>query len=321
MRRRTAMAANSGKEGGGARGSSVGDAKIARQRSEGGTRSKRPPHPLAPGLYIVATPIGNARDISLRALDVFTAADIIACEDTRVTGKLLALHGVDARRTPYHEFNAARVRPKLLERITRGEAVVLATDAGTPLISDPGYKLVSDAIDAGLTVTTVPGASAPVAALTVSGLPTDRFLFAGFLPPRRGARRKALAEFATVPATLVLFESPRRLAASLADMAAVLGPRPAAVTRELTKRFEEQRRGSLAELADHYREHGGPKGEVVVVIGPPASGTPDDAHVDNLLRDALEKQSVRDAVAEVAAATGVPRKRVYARALELSGHK
>jgi 16S rRNA (cytidine1402-2'-O)-methyltransferase len=189
------------------------------------------------------------------------------------------------------------------------------------LISDPGYKLVGDAIGAGLTVTAVPGATAPVAALTVSGLPTDRFLFAGFLPPRRGARRRALTELANVPATLVLLESPRRLATALADMAAVLGPRPAAVARELTKRFEELRRGSLADLAGHYRDHGGTKGEIVVVIGPPEAETPDHALIDDRLRDALARQSLRDAVAEVAAATGEPRQRIYARALELAGQK
>ncbi len=308
----------------GARDPSDGHAKDGRQGSEGATRSKRSPHRLAPGLYVVATPIGNARDISLRALDVFAAAAVIACEDTRVTGNLLAIHGVAARRTPYHDHNAARVRPRLLARIARGEAVVLATDAGTPLISDPGYKLVAEAVAAGFMVTTVPGATAPVAALTISGLPTDRFLFAGFLPPRRAARRRALAELATVAATLVILESPRRLAAALADMAAVLGPRPAVVARELTKRFEELRRGTLAELADEYRERGAPRGEVVVVVGPPSPSATEDAHddesIDIRLREALATQSVRDAVAEVAAATGVPRKRVYARALELAGN-
>lgn len=321
MTRRTATKAIPGKVNGGARRSSDHGSKNARQRSEGVARSKRAAQPLAPGLYVVATPIGNARDISLRALDVFATADVVACEDTRVTGKLLAMHGIDARRTSYHEHNAARVRPKLLDRIVQGGVVVLAADAGTPLISDPGYRLVADAIAAGLMVTAVPGATAPIAALTVSGLPTDRFLFAGFLPPRQGARRKTLGELVGVPATLVLLESPRRLAAALADMADVLGPRPATVARELTKRFEELRRGTLGELADHYRDHGSPKGEIVIVVGPPEAQTVDDVQIDDKLRQALATLSVRDAAAAVSVATGLPRRRVYARALELAGHK
>ena len=205
------------------------------QPSHGGARSKRPRpsggagRPLEPGLYLVATPIGNARDITLRALDVLAGAQVVACEDTRTTGKLLGMHGVAARLTAYHEHNAARVRPALLARLARGEAVALVADAGTPLISDPGYRLVAAARDAGVAVTAVPGASAPLAALCVSGLPTDRFLFAGFLPARQAARRRGLEALATVDATLLMFESARRLAGSLADMADVLGPREAAV--------------------------------------------------------------------------------------------
>ncbi len=271
---------------------------------------------LTPGLYIVATPIGNLRDITLRAIDTLAAADIVVCEDTRVTARLLAAHGVATAMTTYHEHNAAKMRPILLRRLKAGGAVALVSDAGTPLISDPGYKLVRDASDAGIAVIPIPGPSAPLAALAVAGLPTDRFLFAGFLPSRGGQRRKALQPLAGFGATLVFFESARRLAGSLTDMAEILGPRPAAIARELTKRFEEIRRGPLDALAGHYLEAGAPRGEVVVVVGPPdaalAAAAPD---IDNLLRLALAEMSLRDAAASVAAATGQPRREVYARAL------
>ena len=275
---------------------------------------------LAPGLYLVATPIGNLADISLRALDVLARADLIACEDTRTTRKLLTAHGIAAKLTAYHEHNAARVRPRLMERLECGEAVALVSDAGTPLISDPGYKLVAAAAEAGVTVTAVPGASAGLAALIVSGLPSDRYFFAGFLPNRSAARRRALAELAPLQASLVIYESARRLPASLADMAEVLGPRPAAVARELTKLHEEVRRATLSELAQHYAQAGAPKGEVVVVVGPPGPGAeavPDAGAVDAQLRAALARASLRDAVAAVAEASGLPRRQVYARALEL----
>ena len=290
----------------------VGDTSA--QGSDAVGRSKR----LAPGLYIVSTPIGNARDITLRALDVLGRADLVACEDTRVTTKLLAIHGLGAPLTAYHDHNAQRVRPGLLKRLADGAAIALVTDAGTPLVSDPGYKLVAEAAAAGIAVFSVPGAAAPIAALTVSGLPTDRALFAGFLPPRRAARRTALAELAEAPATLVFFEVPRRLAAALDDMAETLGDRPAAVARELTKLFEETRRGTLAGLAAHYHAEGPPKGEVVVVIGPPEKRVVTAETIDGLLVDALASQSVRDAAAGVAAATGAPRRAVYARALEIA---
>jgi 16S rRNA (cytidine1402-2'-O)-methyltransferase len=277
---------------------------------------------LASGLHIVATPIGNAADITLRALDVLRGADLIACEDTRVTGNLLTRYGIGTRRLAYNDHNAERVRPLLLERLRRNERVALVSDAGMPLVSDPGYKLVRAAIAEGLPVTTVPGASAPLAALALSGLPSDRFLFAGFLPNRSAARRHGLAELAAVPATLILFESARRLGAALADMEAVLGDRPAAVARELTKRFEEVRRGSLSALAAHYIESGAPKGEIVVVIGPPASAprkkdTAGATTLDDMLREALAGASLRDAAAAVAVASGLPRRAVYARALAL----
>lgn len=301
------------------------------QGNQGGGRSKRRAGQsspaatgepaLAAGLYVVATPIGNAADISLRALRVLGGAHVVACEDTRTTGKLLAMHGIKARLTAYHEHNAERARPALLERLKRGEAVALVSDAGTPLISDPGYRLVGEARDAGALVTPVPGASAPIAALSIAGLPTDRFLFAGFLPNRGGPRRRAIADLAAVPATLVVLESARRLAACLADLADFLGPRQAAVTRELTKRFEEVRRGPLDELAAHYHEAGPPKGEIVLVIAPPdghdAAAALDEAAIDGLLRHALESLSLRDAAASVAADTGLPRRRLYSRALEL----
>ncbi len=265
----------------------------------------------------MATPIGNAADITLRALDVLARADLVACEDTRITAKLLSMHGLKAPLAPYHEHNAARQRPMLLARLAAGEAIVLASDAGTPLVSDPGYKLVREAIAAGHRVTTLPGPSAPLAALVLSGLPSDRFLFAGFLPPKSAGRRAALAELAAVPATLVMFESAGRLADSLADMAAVLGPRPAAVARELTKLYEEVRRGRLDELGRHYAEAGAPKGEIVVVVGPPeeSATAPAESDLDAALDAALARMSLRDAVDAVAAATGRKRREVYARAL------
>ncbi|MGE0725362.1 MAG: 16S rRNA (cytidine(1402)-2'-O)-methyltransferase, partial [Alphaproteobacteria bacterium] len=239
--------------------------------------SKRP----APGLHVVATPIGNRGDITLRAIETLRGADLIACEDTRVTAPFLAGIGVGAPLIAYHDHNAARVRPTIMARLAEGAVVALVSDAGTPLVSDPGFRLVRACIEAGIAVSSLPGASAPLAALVVSGLPTDRFLFAGFPPPKAAARRTMLAGLAAVPATLVLFEGPSRLADSLADMAEMLGDRPAAVARELTKLHEEVRRGSLAALAAHYREAGPPRGEIVVVVGPPAApAAADDDAVD-----------------------------------------
>jgi 16S rRNA (cytidine1402-2'-O)-methyltransferase len=276
---------------------------------------------LPAGLHIVATPIGNIADITLRALDVLRRVDLIACEDTRVTGKLTARYAITTRRLAYNDHNAERIRPLLLDRLRRGERVALVSDAGTPLVSDPGYKLVQAVIAEKLPVTFIPGAAAPLAALALSGLPADRFLFAGFPPPRQAARRRLLAELAAVPATLILFESPRRLAESLADMAEILGVRRAAVARELTKRHEEVRRDTLAALARHYEAAGAPRGEIVVVIGPPdiaaADAAEGEAVLDARLRTALAGASLRDAAATVAAATGLPRRQVYARALAL----
>ncbi len=272
------------------------------------------------GLYILATPIGNAGDITLRGLDLLAAADVIACEDTRVTSKLLAIHGVPAagRLTAYHDHNGDRVRPQLLARIAAGAVVALVSDAGTPLVSDPGYKLVRAAIEAGVEVTPAPGASSVLAALAVAGLPTDRFMFAGFLDAKSAARRADLRGLAVVPATLVFFESGPRLAASLADMAAMLGERPAVVARELTKRFETVLRGSLLELAERFQGGEEVRGEIVVVVGPPDAAAPtSEVDLDGLLVAALAKAPLKSAVADVTAATGLPRKTVYAAALRL----
>jgi 16S rRNA (cytidine1402-2'-O)-methyltransferase len=275
---------------------------------------------LVGGLYLVATPIGNLRDITLRALDVLAAADLIACEDTRVTRKLLDHYGIGTAVTAYHEHNAAQARPALLARLAEGAVLALVSDAGTPLISDPGFKLVRSAQEAGHRVIPVPGASAVLAALSVAGQPTDRFLFEGFLPPKESARRARLAELAGVPATLVVFESGARLAACLADLAAVLGARPATVCRELTKLYEETRRGDLATIAEDYAKAAAPpRGEIVLVVAPPApAAAPQAGEVDALLRAALARASVKDAVSEIAAVTGRPRREIYQRALALA---
>jgi len=272
---------------------------------------------VPPGLHIVATPIGNAGDLTFRAVEVLRAADLIACEDTRVTGKLLARYGIDTRRLAYHEHNAERVRPALLEKLRAGARIALVSDAGTPLVSDPGYRLVRDVIAEGLPVTAVPGPSAPLTALILSGLPPARFFFAGFLAAKRAARRAELAELRAVKATLIFFEAPHRLAESLADMAEMLGDRPAAVARELTKLFEEVRRAKLGELAAHYAAAGAPKGEIVVVVGPPLEEATGEAELDERLRAALATMSLRDAANAVAEATGLPRRQVYARSLKL----
>jgi 16S rRNA (cytidine1402-2'-O)-methyltransferase len=275
---------------------------------------------LAAGLHIVATPIGNLRDITLRALETLASADLIACEDTRVARKLLDRYGITTPLTPYHEHNAAAARPKLLARLANGEAVALISDAGTPLISDPGFKLVRAAREAGHAVTSAPGASAALAALTVAGLPTDRFFFEGFLPSKEGQRRSRIAELARIPATLIFYESGPRLARTLSDLADALGAREAAVCRELTKLHEEVRRGELPELARAYGDGAEPRGEIVIVVAPDTLDAPPEAHeVDAMLRRALEVASVKDAVSEVADATGLPRREVYRRALALTG--
>ncbi len=275
--------------------------------------------PLPGGLHLVATPIGNLRDITVRALEVLAAADVIACEDTRITGRLLEHYGVRAPMTPYHEHNATEARPKLIARLAAGDAVALVSDAGTPLISDPGFKLVREAYTAGHAVTTAPGPSAVLAALAVSGLPSDRFFFEGFLPAKEMQRRSRIAELGRIPATLVLFETGPRLAASLADLSAGLGSREAAICRELTKLYEEVRRDRLDALATSYAQAPEPRGEIVIVIAPPAAETRVEASaLDAMLHDALARVSVKEAVAEIAAATGHPRREVYQRALALT---
>ena len=274
------------------------------------------------GLSVVATPIGNASDITLRALDTLRSVAVIACEDTRMTSRLLAIHGLATPMVPYHEHNAEKVRPVLIRRLQNGEKVALVSDAGTPLVSDPGYKLVRACLEEGIPVTALPGPSAVLTALVLSGLPSDRFLFAGFPPSRRSGRRKVFAELAEIPATLVFLESPRRLPAALSDMAETLGPRQAAVSREMTKMFEETRRGSLTDLAAFYAESGPPRGEVTVVVAPPGpAGPPSGEDVDRLLVEALAESSLRDATDRVVALTGLPRRKIYARALDLAKKK
>ena len=271
---------------------------------------------LEPGLYIVATPIGNLSDLSPRAAAVLASVDLIAAEDSRVTAKLL--HHIGAKRpmTPYHDHNADRVRPGLIAQM-RDKAVALVSDAGTPLISDPGYKLVRDAHAAGVKVTTIPGPSAAIAALTLAGLPTDRFAFFGFLPAKAGARAAAIAESATFDGTLVFYESGPRLGAALAALRNGLGERDAAVVREISKTFEEAVTGTLAELADRYAASG-PKGEIVVVVGPPAEAAPAAAaDVDAALEEAMTRLSPSRAAAEVAERLKVPRRDVYERAQQL----
>jgi 16S rRNA (cytidine1402-2'-O)-methyltransferase len=289
--------------------------KSARRYAAGGApiESAKP----SGGLYLVATPIGNLADISVRALEILAGCDIIACEDTRVSRKLTERYGIATPLTPYHEHNAAEARPKLLARLTRGESVALVSDAGTPLISDPGYKLVRAAQEAGHAVTAIPGASSVLAALSVAGLPTDRFFFEGFLPAKQTARQKRIAVLANIPATLVLFESGPRLADTLADLAAGLGQRAAAICRELTKLHEEVRRSDLATLAGEYAGGGETRGEIVVVVAPPEEAETQNADVDDMLRRALARVSLKDAVGEVALASGWPRREVYRRALEL----
>ena len=282
------------------------------------TPAQPPPKPVEPGLYLVATPIGNLRDITLRALDVLAAADLVLAEDTRVTAKLLSAYGLSKPLERYDDHAGARARPKVMAALQAKKVVALVSDAGTPLVNDPGYRLAVEAVEAGLPVHPIPGPSSVLAALTLAGLPTDRFLFAGFPPPKSAARRTFLETLRPVRATLVLFETGPRLRDSLADMAAVLGPRPAAVARELTKLYEECVRGSLPELAVHPRLEA-PKGEIVVVIGAgeEAAVAPEDA--DAALRQALARLGPGEAASEVARELGLPRRELYRRALELQG--
>ncbi|MBI2736798.1 MAG: 16S rRNA (cytidine(1402)-2'-O)-methyltransferase [Rhodospirillales bacterium] len=287
-----------------------------RSQASDGQAPRKPPPPA--GLHIVATPIGNMRDITLRALDVLHAADLIACEDTRVFAKLAGHYGISAPTIAYSDATQDANEPRIVRALEAGKRVALVSDAGMPLISDPGYRLVRAALARGLAVTSAPGPSAVPMALALSGLPTDRFFFGGFLPAKEGERRRAIGAVAALPATLVFFEAPHRLTASLADLAELLGARPAAVARELTKLFEEVRRGPLDALAAHYARHPDIKGEIAVVIGAPGEeAAPQAGVLDEALRTALAGASVKDAAAEVAARYGLKRREVYARALEL----
>lgn len=277
--------------------------------------------PLPAGLYIVATPIGNMGDITYRAVATLKSVDLVVCEDSRVTGKLMQRYGLATPLKPYHEHNAARQRPGILRKLQDGAAVALVSDAGTPLISDPGYKLVRAAIDLGIHITHCPGACAAITGLVVSGVPSDRFLFAGFLPAKQKARLAALEILKTVPASLVFYESGNRLAASLRDMAAVFGSRPACVARELTKLYEQARRDGLSGLADYYHAGGPPKGEVVILVAPGAG--PDKPALEDLegeIRQALRVgESVKDLSARLARETGISKKALYDRAVAIAG--
>jgi 16S rRNA (cytidine1402-2'-O)-methyltransferase len=274
---------------------------------------------IQPGLHIVATPIGNLGDITLRALSTLAAADLILAEDKRVTKVLLAHYGITTPIMAYHEHNAGEMRPLILAKLREGQALALVSDAGTPLVSDPGYKLVEAVLEAGCKLTATPGASAVLMGLVLSGLPSDRFFFEGFLPNKSGERRRRARELEHVPASLIFFEAPHRIAETLVDLAAVYGERPAAVARELTKKFEQVRRGTLPELAGQYAREPTPKGEIVLLVGPPqAEAALDDAGIDRALEQALAEHSQRDAVQLVSAELGLPRKRVYARALRLA---
>jgi 16S rRNA (cytidine1402-2'-O)-methyltransferase len=278
-----------------------------------------PASKIASGLHLVATPIGNLGDITVRALEVLAGVDLIACEDTRITRRLTEHYGIGAELSPYHEHNAATARPRLLKRLAEGASVALVSDAGTPLISDPGFKLVREACAAGFAVTALPGPSSVLTALSLAALPTDRFFFEGFLPAKQTARRTRLSELARIDATLVLFESGNRVQDSIGDLADIMGQREAAICRELTKLHEEVRRAPLAELAQQT-DRLETRGEFVLVIGPPAPGaqTMSETELDDLLRSTLSHHSVKDAVAHVTELSGRPRREIYARALELA---
>ncbi|MGI9413045.1 MAG: 16S rRNA (cytidine(1402)-2'-O)-methyltransferase [Hyphomicrobiales bacterium] len=278
-----------------------------------------PAPPLAPGLYVTATPIGNLADITIRALQTLAAADLILCEDTRVSRKLVQKYGIDAPLKPYHDHNAERVRPEIVSRLEDGAAVVLISDAGTPLVSDPGFKLVREVAAAGLPVIAIPGPSAALTGLAVAGLPSDRFLFAGFPPAKQGQRSRFFREFATCQATLIFFVSAQKLGVILAELAEVLGGRDAVVARELTKLHEEVLRGDLASLARQIADRSSLKGEVTLLVAGPGRGAVvDQGALDELLSAALEQESVRDAARSVAEQLGLRRQQVYLRALELS---
>lgn len=273
--------------------------------------------PLEPALYLVATPIGNLSDVTLRALETLSACDVLACEDTRVTRVLLDRYGIRQRLVAYHEHNAGEAGPKLIAALEAGKSVALVSDAGTPLVSDPGFRLVEQAQAAGIRVVPIPGPSAVLAALTASGLPSDAFLFAGFLPVKDGQRKSRLTELLAVPATLIFFESPRRLADTLVGMAEVFGDRRAAIGRELTKTFEEMRTGTLAELAAHYVQAATPKGEIVICVGPPEEKADAPEDIDRLLLSLAAEMPASKAASEAARMTGQPKQALYRRLMDL----
>lgn len=279
-------------------------------------RSLRP----EPGLYVTATPIGNLKDMTYRAVEIMKAADLILCEDTRQTAKLCAAYGIETRRAPYHDHNAAKVRPGVLRQLKEGAVICLVSDAGTPLVSDPGYKLVRAARDEGISVIPLPGACAAIAALSAAGAPSDQFHFAGFSPAKAGARARFLDELKAVNATLIFYETAPRLAETLAGMAARLGDRPAVVAREITKLHETFHTGMLSELADRFAAAPA-KGEIVIIVHPPQIAEPDEADLDAFLKDALQTMRVREAASAAAEALGVSRKDAYQRALLLKGEQ
>lgn len=271
-----------------------------------------------PGLYLVATPIGNLGDITLRALETLKSVDLVACEDTRVTAKLLNHYGIRKPVLSYNDHNAGARRPKVMEALKSGRRVALVSDAGTPLISDPGYKLVREALKEGVYVTSLPGPSSVLSALCLSGLPTDRFFFAGFLPAKQEALKREIQSLSFISSTLILFESARRLPETLAHLHEGMGAREAAVVREISKLYEESRRGTLAELAEHYAKEGAPKGEVVIVVGPPLAAEAETGDIEARLAWLLKSHSVKEAAGIMAEQTGRPRKEIYAEALKLA---
>ncbi len=277
---------------------------------------------LKPGLYLVATPIGNMQDITLRALEIFRRCDAVICEDTRVTGRLLQAHGLRKDLIAYHDHSDAARRAHILERLSAGQILALVSDAGTPMISDPGYKLVRDAVEHGYPVSPVPGANAVLSALQLSALPSDRFAFLGFLPAKTAAKESALIPWANAPASLVLYESGPRLASTLETLQNVFGDRPAAVAREITKLFEETRRDRLSALLAYYRESGPPKGEIAIVVGPPEDirQTPEDLE-DQIAEDLTAGRRIKDIAADLARSSGLPKKQIYDRALKIRNAK
>jgi len=283
------------------------------------SKPTEPAKTLQPGLYVTATPIGNLADITYRAVNVLKSVDLILCEDTRVSAKLLSHYEISTNCIAYHDHNGARVRPQVLAKLKSGAAIALISDAGTPLISDPGFKLVREAADLDVNILSVPGPSSPIAALSIAGLPSDRFLFLGFLPAKTHARRLVLAEVAGINATLVFLETGPRLIKMLRDVIDVLGPRRGVVAREMTKLYEEVGRGTIDQLIEKFNAISRVKGEIVVIIEPPAEKIFEANEVDGLILEHLHSTSLKEAVAHVAAITGIARRKIYTRALSLSG--